>query len=90
MDLFKKNLFLFRGILSKKLKGWYVMPGKIKYMIDTIIEKRSHGNQTIVNTTRAKLRLKGISPDKYNSMSEDDPVIVEKLNSLAKEFGINF
>jgi len=66
------------------------MPGKIKYMINAIIEKRSNGNPTIVNTTRAKLRLKGISPDEYNSLSEDDPVIIEKLNILAKEFGIKF
>ena len=58
-------------------------------MIDTIIEKRANGNQTIVNTTRAKLRLKGISPDNYTLTSEDDPVIIEKLNSLAKELGIS-
>jgi hypothetical protein len=65
------------------------MVGRIKRMIDTIIEKRANGNQTIVNTTRAKLRLKGISPDNYTLTSEDDPVIIEKLNSLAKELGIS-
>jgi hypothetical protein len=58
-------------------------------MIDTIIEKRANGNQTIVNTTRAKLRLKGISPDNYTLTSEDDPVVIEKLNSLAKELGMS-
>jgi hypothetical protein len=65
------------------------MAGKIKRMIDAIIEKRANGNQTIVNTTRAKLRLKGISPDNYTLTSTDDPVVIEKLNSLAKELGIN-
>ena len=65
------------------------MAGRIKRMIDTMIEKRSNGNTTIVNTTRAKLRLKGISPDKYTITSEDDPVVIEKLSSLAKELGIN-
>lgn len=64
------------------------MAGKIKRMIDTLIEKRANGNQTIVNTTRAKLRLKGISPDNYTLTSEDDPAVIEKLNSLAKELGI--
>jgi len=64
------------------------MAGRIKYMIDTIIEKRSNGNPTIVNTTRVKLRLKGISPDNYTWTSEDDPVVIEKLNNLAKELGI--
>lgn len=65
------------------------MSGKIKYMIDKIIEKRANGNPTIVNTTRAKLRLKGISLEKYTLTSEDDPDMIEKLNSLAKEFGIS-
>ena len=65
------------------------MVGRIKRMSDTIIEKRANGNQTIVNTTRAKLRLKGISHDNYTLTSEDDPVIIEKLNSLAKELGIS-
>lgn len=59
-------------------------------MIDTIIEKRSNGNPTIVNTTRVKLRLKGISPDDYTKTSEDDPIVIEKLKSIAKEFGISF
>lgn len=66
------------------------MPGRIKYMIDTIIEKRSNGNPTIVNTTRVKLRLKGISPDNYTWTSPDDPIIIEKLNGLAKEWEISF
>jgi hypothetical protein len=65
------------------------MVGRIKRMIDTIIEKRANGNQTIVNTTRTKLRLKGISPDNYTLTSEDDPVIIEKLSNLAKELGIS-
>lgn len=65
------------------------MVGKIKRMIDTLIEKRSNGNPTIVNTTRAKLRLKGISLDNYTWSSEDDPVIIEKLNNLAKEWEIS-
>ena len=65
------------------------MAGKIKRMIDTIIEKRSNGNPTIVNTTRTKLRLKGVSPDNYTLTSEDDPVVIEKLNSIAKELGIS-
>jgi hypothetical protein len=64
------------------------MSGKIKTMIDTLIEKRSKGNPTIVNTTRTKLILKGISPDNYTVLSTDDPVVIEKLNNLAKEWEI--
>lgn len=66
------------------------MAGRIKYMIDTLIEKRAHGNPTIINTTRTKLILKGISPNNYTWISDDDPVVIEKLNNLAKEWGINF
>jgi hypothetical protein len=66
------------------------MTGKIKYMIDMIIEKRSQGNPTIVNTTRTKLRLKGISPDTYTLSSADDPLVIELLNNLAKEWNIKF
>lgn len=66
------------------------MTGRIKYMIDTIIAKRSNGNPTIANTTRVKLILKGIYSENYTSKSEDDPVMIEKLSNLAKEFGITF
>jgi hypothetical protein len=66
------------------------MTGKIKYMIDTLIESRSHGNPAIVNMMRVKLKFKGISPEKYTWTSEDDPIIIEKLNKLADEFGIEF
>ena len=33
--------------------------------------------------------MKGIYPDKYSSASEDDPVIIEKLQNLAKDLNIN-
>lgn len=64
------------------------MPGKIKKMIDTIIEKRSAGVPAAVTTIRVKMTFKGIFPDKYNDQSADDPVIMEKLILLAKEFDI--
>jgi hypothetical protein len=64
------------------------MTGKIKRMIDVIIEKRSQGNPTIVNTTRTKLRLKGISLDTYTLISVDDPVVIEQLYNIAKEWDI--
>lgn len=66
------------------------MAGKIKYMIDTIIEKRSGGNPELVGPLRVKMILKGIHPDKYTSISTDDPVVIEKISNLAKDFGIKF
>ena len=66
------------------------MVGKIKHMIDTIIEKRSGGKQELVGPLRVKMILKGIHPDKYTSVSIDDPVVIEKVSNLAKDFGIKF
>ena len=61
------------------------MAGKIKQMIDTIIQKRSMGNPLLLKTTRTKLILKGINPDKYTFQSNDDPIVIEKLEKLMKD-----
>ncbi|MFY9398739.1 MAG: hypothetical protein WAR22_10290 [Desulfomonilia bacterium] len=65
------------------------MAGRIRKMIDEIIEKRSKGNQLIMGSIKTKLTLKGIKPDAYDMNSPDDPVIINKLREIAKEFGIN-
>ena len=41
------------------------MPGKIKQMIDSIIEQGSKGDPLLVKTTETKLMLKGINTNKY-------------------------
>lgn len=64
------------------------MAGKIKAMIDTIIEQRTKDNTALIGLTKAKLIMKGIFPDKYTSTSEDDPEIIQKLNNLANELNI--
>jgi len=65
-----------------------IVTGKIKKMIDTIIEEKAKGNQTLVNVTRTKLILKGINPDKFDANSEDNPEIIAKLRTLASELGV--
>jgi len=64
------------------------MPGKIKTMIDKIVTERAKGNATLVATTRTKLVLKGIDPDKFGSTSPDDPAVMGKLQTLASELNI--
>ena len=64
------------------------MAGQIKKMIDSFIEQRSKGNTSLVGLTKAKLIMKGISPDKYTISSDDDPVIIQKIKDLAKELNI--
>ncbi len=65
------------------------MAGKIHKMIREIIEKKAKGNRILMNTVETKLILKGINPEKYSPSSPDDPVILEKVKIVAKEFGIN-
>jgi hypothetical protein len=62
--------------------------GKIKQLIDKIIEERAKGNETIRHTTRTKLLLKGINPDSYTVISEDNPEMMSKLQQIAIEMGV--
>lgn len=64
------------------------MPGKIHAMISTIVNERAKGNPSLESSTRTKLILKGIDPSKYTEKSEDDPLIIEKLQKCASEMGI--
>jgi hypothetical protein len=64
------------------------MAGKIRQLIDTLIEKRSQGNPSLASTTRTKLLLKGIDSSKFTSSSEDDPQVITKLKQVAQEMNI--
>jgi hypothetical protein len=64
------------------------MAGKIKQLLDKLIEVRSKGNPTLVNTTKTKLALKGIEYDNFNANSPDDTVLIKKVIDAAKEMGI--
>lgn len=58
-------------------------------MIGQIIMERSKGNETIKKTTQAKLALKGINTDAYDSFSPDDPLVIARLQEIAKEMGVS-
>ena len=64
------------------------MAGKIKKMIDTIIDQRGKGLETLIATTKTKLILKGIKLDSYDTNSEDDPGVVEKLREIANDLNV--
>lgn len=64
------------------------MAGRIKAMLDSIIEQRGQGNPTIVSLTKTKLLLKGINVDNYTKMSDDDPVMMEKVKQAAVEWNV--
>ncbi len=61
------------------------MPGKIKRLIDSIISEKTQGNPMLERVIKTKLILKGINPNKYNLESEDDPVIIAKLERMMSE-----
>ncbi len=65
------------------------MPGKIKKMIDTIIQQRSRGSSIIANTIKVKLILKGINPDVFTSQSDDNPLIIKRVEKIGRDFGVN-
>ena len=64
------------------------MAGKIREMINEIIQERSKGNPAIREMTIAKLILKGLNPNKFDSYSVDDPEIIEKLFNIAKQLNV--
>ncbi|MEI6457315.1 MAG: hypothetical protein WCP04_00150 [Pseudomonadota bacterium] len=65
------------------------MSGQAKQMIDVIIAQRSGGNQTLMMTTRTKIMLKGVNPEKCLASTPDDPVIISKLRQIGRELGVN-
>jgi hypothetical protein len=64
------------------------MAGKIKQMLDTIVRVRGKGNATHIAATRAKLILKGLSPDRFGPDSPDDPYVLNKVRDTARELGV--
>jgi hypothetical protein len=65
------------------------MPGNVKRMIDSIVEQRSKGNPTLVASTRTKLILKGLNPDRFTDASPDDAALINKVRAIAAELGVD-
>jgi len=61
------------------------MAGEIKQLIDFIISQRAKDNPMLERVIKTKLILKGINPIKYTQMSDDDPVILAKLEKMMQE-----
>lgn len=64
------------------------MAGQIIQMLNQIIEARSQGDSFLALTTKTKLALKGVNPEKYSCDSEDDPIVINKVRQVAKELGV--
>ncbi len=62
------------------------MAGKIRQIMETIIQERSMGNPAIAEMTKAKFILKGIRLEHYDDQSEDDEDVIAKLLQLKNQF----
>jgi len=66
----------------------FSMAGQIKKMLDQIIETRSRGDSFLALTTKTKLVMKGINPDKYDCNSADNPWVIRDIRRIAKELNV--
>jgi len=64
------------------------MAGRIRRMIDMIIEQRAKGNALLIDTTKAKLIFKGLNPDGFTPTSPDDPILEARVRAVATELGV--
>ncbi|APG28076.1 hypothetical protein A7E78_09635 [Syntrophotalea acetylenivorans] len=62
------------------------MAGKIRQMIDQILNQRAKDNPMLERVIKTKLMLKGVNPKKYTLESPDDPVIIQKLERMMHLF----
>jgi hypothetical protein len=61
------------------------MAGKIRQMIDSILAQRAFGNPMLEKIIKTKMILKGVHPSKYTPDSDDDLVVLEKLEGMLME-----
>ena len=63
------------------------MAGKIKEMLDQLVLLRTKGDPGLVAPIKIKLIMKGIDPDQFDASSSDNPVVIQRLRTIAKEMG---
>jgi hypothetical protein len=64
------------------------MGGTAKKLVDLLISEKSKGNRDIENFIRVKLSMKGIPVNKLTETTDDDPVVIDKIKGVLKEFGV--
>jgi hypothetical protein len=67
-------------------QGRFGMAGKIRQMIDLIINQRAKDNPMLERVIKTKLMLKGVNPKKYTLESPDDPAVILKLERMMHMF----
>ncbi len=63
------------------------MAGKVKTLIEQLIQLRTNGEQTLVAPLKVKLIMKGIDPDMFDADTPDNPLVIQRVVAIAKELG---
>jgi hypothetical protein len=63
------------------------MAGKVKALIEQLITLRTKGEHGLVAPLKIKLIMKGVDPDLYDASSPDNPVVIQRITTIAKEMG---
>lgn len=64
------------------------MAGQIKLLLDRIILEKAKGDPIMEKLTKTKLLVKGIRVETFTPISEDDPVMLQKVQQVAQDFGV--
>ena len=62
------------------------MAGRVKHLIDELLELRAGGNPGIEHFMRAHLMLNGIDPSRYTESSPDDASKERSLEHMINAF----
>ncbi len=65
------------------------MAGQVKRLIDQLIALRTKGDRALVAPMKIKLIMKGVDPDLFEETTPDNPAIVQRVLTIAKEMGYN-
>jgi hypothetical protein len=60
--------------------------GRIRALINDLIEVRTGGRANLVHFVRAHLALNGIDPDGFDNHSPDDPAVIKQLETMIANF----
>ncbi len=63
------------------------MAGKVKLLIDRLIELRTKGDRGLVAPLKIKLIMKGVDPDMFDAGTPDNPIVIQRVITIAKEMG---
>lgn len=73
-------------LLSGQHQGC-VLAGRIKQLIEELVDLRTQRAPALAHFVRVHLVLKGIDPDAYTDKSPDEPDKVAMLEGMIREFG---